>query len=102
MRPCSRPIVYVLVSGCAWRALPPCFGVSKSSAHRRFVIWTRAGVWGRLHEAVLDRIDECGLLDLTRVVLDSAHKRAKKGDELTGPSPVDRGKPLMLYGPLAP
>lgn len=70
-------IVYVLVSGCAWRALPPCFGVSKSTAHRRFVIWSRAGVWGRLHEAVLDRINECGLLDLTRVVLDSAHVRAK-------------------------
>jgi transposase len=72
-------IIYVLVSGCAWRALPPCFGISKSTAHRRFVIWSRAGVWGRLHEAVLDRIDECGLLDLSRVVLDSAHVRAKKG-----------------------
>lgn len=31
-------IAYVLVSGCAWRALPPCFGISKSTAHRRFVI----------------------------------------------------------------
>jgi len=30
--------VYVLVSGCAWQSLPPCFGVSKST------IWTRAGV----------------------------------------------------------
>jgi transposase len=28
--------IYVLVSGCAWRALPPCFGISKSTAHRRF------------------------------------------------------------------
>ncbi|MGW5852464.1 transposase, partial [Streptomyces sp. NPDC055254] len=28
-------IIYVLVSGCAWRALPPCFGISKSTAHRR-------------------------------------------------------------------
>src|SRR5882757_3976109 len=35
-------IVYVLVSGCAWRTLPPCFGISKSTAHRRFVIWSRA------------------------------------------------------------
>ncbi|MFI2458246.1 transposase [Streptomyces sp. NPDC019539] len=58
-------IVYLLVSGCAWRALSPCFGISKSTAHRRFMIWSRAGVWGRLHEAVLDRIDECGLLDLS-------------------------------------
>ncbi|ONK14358.1 hypothetical protein STBA_51420 [Streptomyces sp. MP131-18] len=28
-------IVYVLVSGCAWRHLPPCFGISESTAHRR-------------------------------------------------------------------
>jgi transposase len=30
-------IIYVLVSGCAWRALRPCFGISKSTAHRRFL-----------------------------------------------------------------
>ncbi|MFJ2271955.1 IS5 family transposase [Streptomyces sp. NPDC087849] len=86
-------IIYVLVSGCAWRALPPRFGISKSTTHCRFVIWSRAGLWGRLHEAVLGRIHECGLLDLSRVVLDSAHVRAKKRGELTSPSPVDRGKP---------
>ncbi|MFE4654892.1 IS5 family transposase [Streptomyces sp. NPDC056707] len=86
-------IVYVLVSGCAWRALPPCFGASKSTVHRRFVIWSRAGVWGRLHQKVLQLLDEQGLVDLSRVVLDSAHVRAKKGGELAGPSPVDRGKP---------
>ncbi|WP_435532539.1 transposase [Streptomyces viridosporus] len=40
-------IVYVLVSGCAWRLLPLCFGISKSTVHRRFLIWPRAGVWGR-------------------------------------------------------
>jgi hypothetical protein len=52
----------------------------------------RAGVWGRLHEEILHRLDDVGLLDLSRAVLDSAHVRAKRG-ELTGPSPVDRGKP---------
>ncbi|MEU7062904.1 IS5 family transposase [Streptomyces sp. NPDC046161] len=66
-------IIYVLVSGCAWRALPPCFGISKSTAHRRFLIWSRAGVWGRLHEGILHRLDDAGLLDLSRPVLDSAH-----------------------------
>jgi transposase len=35
-------IVYVLTTGCAWRNLPPEFGVSKASAHRRFVAWTQA------------------------------------------------------------
>src|SRR3954468_20115246 len=72
-------IVYVLVSGCARRSLPPCFGISKSTAHRRFLIWSRAGVWGRLHQAVLDKLAARDLLDLSRVVLDSAHVRAKKG-----------------------
>jgi transposase len=86
-------VVYVLVSGCAWRSLPPCFGVSKSTAHRWFVNWTRAGVWDRLHRTVLDALEGCGLLDLSRVVTDSAHVRAKKGGGQTGPSPVDRGKP---------
>jgi transposase len=86
-------IVYVLVSGWAWRSLPPCFGISKSTVHRRFLIWFRAGVWGRLHEAVLRRLDDAGLLDVSRVILDTAHGRAKRGGaEHTGPSPVGRGK----------
>jgi transposase len=61
-------IIYVLVSGCAWRALPPCFGISKSTAHRRFVIWSRAGVWGRLHEEILHSLGDADLLDLSRAV----------------------------------
>lgn len=89
-------VVYVLVSGCAWRSLPPCFGVSKSTAHRWFVIWTRAGLWDRLHRTVLDALEEHGLLDVSRVVLDSPHVRAKKGEvrlvraPWTGVSPVPR------------
>jgi transposase len=51
-------VIYVLVSGCARRQLPPCFGISTSTAHRHFLFWSRAGVWGRLHEAVLDRFDD--------------------------------------------
>jgi transposase len=71
-------IIYVLVGGCAWRALPPCFGASKSTVHRRFVLWSRAGVWGRLHRRVLQLLDGQGLVDLSRAVLDSAHVRAEK------------------------
>ncbi|MET9588141.1 transposase [Streptomyces sp. NPDC006539] len=29
-------VVYVLTSGCAWRYLPPTFGVSPATVHRRF------------------------------------------------------------------
>ncbi|MGW0449735.1 transposase [Streptosporangium sandarakinum] len=82
-------IVYVLVSGCTWRALPPCFGASKSAVHRRFIIWSRAGVWEQLHRAVLDRLATGNLLEVSRVVLDSAHVRAKKGGRTH--RPVTRG-----------
>ena len=54
-------IIYILVSGYAWRALPPCFGISKSTAHRMFLIWSRADVCGRLHEEILHRLDDAGM-----------------------------------------
>lgn len=47
-------VVYVLTDGCAWRGLPPSFGVSPATAHRRFTTWTEAGVWRRLHRAAAD------------------------------------------------
>ncbi|WP_112104560.1 IS5 family transposase [Parafrankia sp. Ea1.12] len=84
-------VVYVLTSGCAWRHLPTEFGVSVPTAHRRFQAWTRAGVWPRLHRAVLDAHGVVGQVDWSSVIVDAASLRAKKGS-LTGPNPVDRGK----------
>ncbi len=47
-------VMYVLTSGCAWQLLPDTFGASPATAHRRFTAWTKAGLWRRLHRAVLD------------------------------------------------
>jgi hypothetical protein len=55
------------------------FGVSKSTARPRFLIWSRASVWGRLHEVVLHQLDDASFLDVTRVVLDTVHVRGKWG-----------------------
>ncbi|WP_433339064.1 IS5 family transposase [Spirillospora sp. CA-294931] len=85
-------IVYVLTSGCAWRHLPGEFGVSVPTAHRRFSAWTRAGLWPRLHRAVLDELGARGQVDWTSAIVDAAAVRAKRGGTLTGPNPVDRGK----------
>ncbi|MGF1425623.1 IS5 family transposase [Kitasatospora sp. LaBMicrA B282] len=86
-------VVYVLTSGCAWRHLPPSFGVSPATAHRRFAAWTKAGLWRRLHCAVLDELGARGEVDWTSAIVDAASVRAKKGGALTGPNPVDRAKP---------
>ncbi|MQY11989.1 hypothetical protein SRB5_21170 [Streptomyces sp. RB5] len=94
-------VVYVLVSGCAWRALPPCFGLSKSTAHRRFLAWSRAGVWARLHRAVPGA-------GLPLVLLDAARERAAAGANLRtrtpwpGPGPVRRCAPCPLGGRACP
>ncbi|MEU6487789.1 transposase [Streptomyces sp. NPDC046887] len=44
-------ILYVLVSGVPWRALPGTFTVSWQNAHRRFTQWSEAGLWDRVLEA---------------------------------------------------
>ena len=41
--------------------------------------WAEAGVFDRLHRAVLDRLGEQGRLDWSRASLDSVSVRAKRG-----------------------
>ena len=73
-------VVYVLTGGCAWRHLPETFGVSPTTAHRRFAAWTEAGLWRRPHQAVLDELGFRGEVDSTSVIVDAASVRAKMGD----------------------
>ncbi|MFB9573046.1 transposase [Streptomyces yanii] len=68
-----------MTSGCAWRHLPPTFGTSPATAHRRFTVWTEAGLWRRLHRAVLDELGARGEVDWTSAIVDAASVRAKKG-----------------------
>lgn len=72
-------VVYVLTSGCAWRHLPPTFGVSPATAHRRFSVWTASGVWRSLHRVILDEIGTRSGLDWSSVIVDAASVRAKRG-----------------------
>ena len=71
--------VFVLTSGCAWRHLPPSFGVTVPTAHRRFTTWAAAGVFEKLHREVLDRLGGADELDWSAAILDAASVRAKKG-----------------------
>ena len=72
-------IVYVLTTGCAWRHLPPSFGASAPTAHRRFTAWTAAGLWPKLHRAVLDAHGAAGDIDWSSAIIDAASLRAKRG-----------------------
>jgi transposase len=44
-------ICWVLRSGAPWRDLPDCYGPC-TTCYNRFVRWRRAGVWGRIMDAL--------------------------------------------------
>jgi transposase len=56
-------IVFVLVTGIAWRHLPRELGCSPATAHRRLQEWQRAGVFTRLHRELLRRLNAAGRID---------------------------------------
>jgi transposase len=92
-RSCLEGVVYVLKTGTQWQQLPrSSLWPSGSTCWRRFKEWTMAGVWAQLHCLLLNLLGAAGAIDLSRVVVDSASLRAKKGGEHTGPNPTDRGK----------
>lgn len=72
-------IVFVATSGCTWRQLPPVFGASWRTVHRRVSQWTAAPVWAKLHRVILDELGSDGILDWSRCAIDSVSLRALKG-----------------------
>ncbi|MFE0177177.1 transposase [Streptomyces sp. NPDC059002] len=74
-------MVYVVTSGCAWQDLPPSFGVAFQAAQRRFWQWTEAGMWPRLHCAILDELGTQGQIDWSQAVVDAAIMRAEREDD---------------------
>src|SRR5262245_36428905 len=80
-----RGILYLLREGCKWQSIPSksldC--PAGSTCWRRFRECTGLGVWANAHDRLLDLLGEDGVLDLERVIADSASCRAQKG----GPIP---------------
>src|SRR5699024_12674115 len=65
--------IFVANTGCTWAQLPPVFGLSGPTAHRRFAEWTRARVWAKLHRLVLDELGPRGELDGSGCAIDSVN-----------------------------
>jgi transposase len=78
-RTCFGAILFVLVTGIAWRHLPRELGVSPATAHRRLKEWEAAGVFARLHGALLERLNAAGGIDWQASVVDASHIRALQG-----------------------
>ncbi|WP_141333175.1 IS5 family transposase [Myxococcus sp. AB025B] len=86
-------IVFVLRIGIPWEMLPrKQLGLSGMAAWRRLEEWTRAGVWEKLQERLLDELGLSGKVDFSRASIDSSSGPGVKKGALTGPSPTDRAK----------
>ena len=73
-------IAFVLSTGVGWTKLPTELGYGSGwTCWRRLHEWADAGVFDRVHQAVLDRLGEQGGLDWSRASLDSVSVRAKRG-----------------------
>ena len=85
-------IVYVLRTGCQWKALPKERFGSASAIHARFLEWERAGVFNAIWAAGLAEYDQMEGIAWRWQSIDGAMFKAPLAQEQVGRNPTDRGK----------
>lgn len=84
-------ILYVLKTGCQWKAVPKQFG-SSSSIHRYFSAWKKAKFFDKIWKLGLIIYDEMKGVAWECQIIDASHHKTIRTIESSGKSPVDRGK----------
>jgi len=84
-------ILFVLLTGIPWRALPRRYGEA-TTAHDQFQDWSEAGVFEELRRRTLLEYDANVGLRWTGQAIDGAMTKAPLGGRATGPNPTDRAK----------
>jgi transposase len=85
-------IVYVLRTGCQWKALPAERFGSASAIHMRFLEWQKAGVFEALWKAGLAEYDDMEGIAWRWQSIDGAMMKAPLAQEAVGPNPTDQEK----------
>jgi transposase len=86
-RNAMNAILFVLRTGCQWNALRATGICSSSSAHRRFLEWTEAGVFAEAWALALADYDEFLGVDWSWLSMDGAMTKAPLGGEKNGAKP---------------
>lgn len=74
---CLTGILFILKTGIPWEWLPQVMGCGVGmTCWRRLRGWQAAGVWDRLHQALLDRLGDADAIDWSRVCIDGSSVRA--------------------------
>jgi putative transposase len=90
MRNVVSGILYVLATGCQWKAMPRDFG-SGSAIHAYFQEWTESGVFAELWELALAEYDALKGIDWKWQSLDGAITKSPLGGEKNRQKP-DRSR----------
>src|SRR5262245_55335950 len=91
-------ILFALKTGIPWEDLPCEMGCgSGMTCWRRLQAWQAQGVWFRLHQVLLEKLDDAGKIDWARAAIDTSFARAFGGVEESGPNPTDRGRPGIKH-----
>ena len=94
-------IVFVLRTGCQWKALPAERFGSASAIHKRFLEWEKAGFFEAVWKAGLAEYDDMQGIAWRWLSVDGAMMKAPLAQEAVGPNPTDRekkGKQTPLAG----
>jgi transposase len=86
LRTVVTAILYVLRTGCQWKAMPREFG-SGSAIHAYFQEWVENGVFEKLWRLALEEYDDLVGLDWEWQSLDGAMTKAPLGGEKNWPKP---------------
>jgi putative transposase len=90
-RVCLEAILFVLRTGCQWKALDATRFCAGSTAHDRFQEWVQAGVFLAMWQTSLEAFDELEGLDWSWVSMDGCMTKAPLGGEKDGKKP-DRSR----------
>jgi transposase len=80
-RVCMEAILFVLRTGCQWKALDATKFCPASTAHDRFQEWVQAGVFQQLWEHGLMAYDDCKGIDWSWLSMDGCMTKAPLGGE---------------------
>ena len=84
-------ILYVLRTGCQWKAVPKEYGAG-SSIHKYFQKWEAAGFFEKLWAMSLEEYDKEQGIDWEWQSVDGCMIKAPLAREAVGHNPTDRGK----------
>ena len=91
-RDAMNAIAFVLRTGCQWNALNATGICTSSSAHRRFMEWTKAGVFEKFWKRGLLKYDRLKGIKWRWLSMDGAMTKAPLGGKKNWQKPYRQGK----------